>query len=229
MSVKKMIKQLTLEEIEKALREYPSAEPDKENIEYFIHVTYAGGIVSNLLLANKTFSATRSMGEYFDGLPDDLEEDWGAACAWVEDLGDGRFDAVCKELLYDANKWLARHEKVFSPYGWDGDEVEERGTVYSGLNALREQLEEELPYDGRTWDLREVVIGAVEDSESIWHSVEWSDGGRVGITDCEVELDGERNTNTHGVISIRFKKEEHFILGDDGEILEGESRTIKFY
>ena len=223
-----MIKQLALEEVKKALRENPSASPDKENVEYYLHVTYGGKIVPAIQLANKTFSATRSMGEYFEGLPDDLEEDWGAACAWVEDSGDGRFDDVCEELLYDANKWLAKHEKVFSPYGWDGDEAEYGGTVYSGLNALREQLEEELPYDGRMWDLRAVAIGADEEDYGATPG-EWSADGRVCVTDCEEELDNERNVRTHGAIFIRFVKEEHFILDDDGEILEDESRTIKFY
>lgn len=224
-----MIKQLTLEEIKKALREYPSAEPDGEDIVYYLHVTYAGKVVANKLLANNTFTVSRDMDEYFDGVPEEYSEDWGASCAWVEDSGDERFNDVCEDLLYDANKWLSKHEKVFSPHGWDGDEVEERGTVYRGLNALREQLEEELPYDGRMWDLREVVIGADEDASAMWHPVELSNDGRVAITDCAVELDNERNVRTHGSIFIRFEKEEHFILDDDGEILEDESRTIKFY
>lgn len=222
-----MIKQLTLEEIEKALREYPSAEPDGEEIVYYLHVTYAGKIVSDTRLANETFTASRDMDEYFDGVPEEYSEDWGASCAWVEDSGDGRFNDVCEDLLYDANKWLSKHEKVFCPYGWDGDEVEERGTVYRGLNALREQLEEELPYDGRMWDLREVVIGADEDDNGATPG-EWSDDGRVCVTDCSVALDNEQSPRG-GLLYIRFETEEHFILDDDGEILEDESRTIKFY
>ena len=223
-----MIKQLTLEEIKKALRESPSASPDKENVEYYLHVTYGGKIVPAIQLANETFSATRSMGEYFEGLPDDLEEDWGVACAWVEDSDDGRFDDVCEELLYDANNWLAKQEKVFSPHGWEGDEAEYGGTVYSGLNALREQLEEELPYDGRMWDLREVAIGADEDGVMYGTPGEVSTDGRVCVTDYSVALDHERSPYG-GLLYIRFVKEEHFILDDDGEILEDESRTIKFY
>ena len=101
-----MIKQLTLEEIKKALREYPSAEPDGKKIVYYLHVTYAGKIVSDTRLASETFTTCRDMGEYFDGVPEEYEEDWGASCAWVEDQDDGRFEGVCDDLRTDANNWL---------------------------------------------------------------------------------------------------------------------------
>ena len=135
-----MIKQLTLEEIKKALRKYPSAEPDGDEIVYYLHVTYSGKIVSDTRIANETFTASRDMDEYFDGVPEEYSEDWGASCAWVEDHDDGR---VC-------------------------------------------------------------------------------------VTDCSVALDHEQSP-LGGLLYIRFEKEEHFILDDDGEIIEDESRTIKFY
>lgn len=222
-----MIKQLTLEEIKKALREYPSAEPDGDEIVYYLHVTYAGKIVSDTRIANETFTASRDMDEYFDGVPEEYSEDWGASCAWVEDQGDGRFADVCDDLRIDVNEWLSKHEKVFCPYGWDGDEVEDGGTVYRGLNALRTQLEEELPYDGRMWDFREIVIG-VDEGDNGATPGKWSDDGRVCVTDCSVALDHEQSPRG-GLLYIRFEKEEHFILDDDGEIIEDESRTIKFY
>lgn len=97
---------LNLEEIKQALRENASAEPEEDKIVYYLHVTRDGKIVPDKSLANETFTSSRNMVEYFDGVPEEYEEDWGASCAWVEDANDGRFEGVCNDLRIDANNWL---------------------------------------------------------------------------------------------------------------------------
>lgn len=106
------MKKITVAEVMKNLRANSSAEPEDENITYFLHITDDGEIVSCVQDADETFTVSVNMNDYL-GIEndDDYEEkygsDWGAACADREDDADSEFPWICEQLAAQANAYLA--------------------------------------------------------------------------------------------------------------------------
>lgn len=100
-----MDKKLTVQAVADALRRNPSAEPDGENIVYYLHITNGGDIVNTVYDADATFSDIMDMSEYFG--EHDTDDDWGQACADTEDDPCSEFPAVCQRLADLANEYLS--------------------------------------------------------------------------------------------------------------------------
>lgn len=101
-----MEKKLTAQAVSDALRRNPSAEPDGENIVYYLHITDDGEIVDTVYDADASFTDIMDMAEYFG--EHDTDDDWGQACADTEDDPRSEFPAVCQRLADMANNYLSQ-------------------------------------------------------------------------------------------------------------------------
>mgnify|MGYP004514529463 CR=1 FL=1 len=113
------MKKITTAEVMRAFRENPSAEPEGENITYYLHITNAGDIVGCAQDAAETFTVSVDLNAYLDiESEDEYEEkygsDWGAACAAREDDADSEFPQICEQLAAQANSYLETSIRILT-------------------------------------------------------------------------------------------------------------------
>ena len=97
------MEKMSVEQVRKILRDYPSAEPEGDKIVYYLHTDQT------------FFTASRNLNDYF-GVANDAEfakrygMDWGGACAAVEDDPNSDFGSICEELAEMVNRAIETGE-----------------------------------------------------------------------------------------------------------------------